>query len=94
MKKGRINAIVDLAALIVFVPSVISGIVLLVALPVGSPLRSMYIGVTRFQWLRMHDVTSIALATLIVLHITLHWKFYRKIVGLEKKKTEPDTPEW
>ncbi len=93
MKKGRINAIVDLAALIVFVPSVISGIVLLVALPVGSPLRSMYIGVTRFQWLRMHDVTSIALAILIVLHIALHWNFYRKIVGFEKKKTEEDTRE-
>ncbi len=85
MKLGRIHAIVDVVALVAFIPCVISGFVLLIALPVGSPLRSVYLGITRFQWIRMHDVTSIALAALIILHIVLHWKFYRNLVGKGNK---------
>ncbi len=90
MNSARINAVVDLAALIFFIPSLISGLVLLIALPVGSPLRSVYLGTARLQWIRMHDVTSILLAALIILHIALHWRFYRKIAGAWGDKNEED----
>ncbi|MDD1717837.1 MAG: DUF4405 domain-containing protein [Methanoregulaceae archaeon] len=90
MRRVQVNAIVDLLALITLVPSVITGIVLLIVLPVGSSLRSVFLGITRFQWIRVHDVTSVALAVLIVLHIALHWKFYRKIARILRTGNEED----
>jgi hypothetical protein len=79
MKKVQVNAITDLAALIFFIPSLVSGAVLLWALPSGTPGRALFAGISRAQWLRMHDVTSIVFALLVILHIALHWQFYRNI---------------
>jgi hypothetical protein len=39
MKKATINALVDLGALVVFIPSLISGLVLYLVLPEGGGYR-------------------------------------------------------
>ncbi|NLV27901.1 MAG: DUF4405 domain-containing protein [Methanomicrobiales archaeon] len=82
MKRYTINAIVDLAALVFFAPSFISGVVLYLFLPSGGGRglggRS-YLNISRDQWLNMHDYTSLIFAGLIIIHILLHWKYFRHI---------------
>lgn len=82
MKRITINALVDIGCLILFVPSLLSGLVLLLVLPEGGGRGSgwaPYLGIARNQWVMMHNFTSLVFAALLILHLLLHLTFFRNI---------------
>ena len=82
MKRITINALVDIGCLITFIPSLISGLVLYFVLPSGGGRGSgwsTYLGITRNQWVTMHNNTSLIFVALLIFHLILHWMFFRKI---------------
>jgi hypothetical protein len=92
MKRVTINALIDIGCLITFIPSLISGLVLFLFLPSGSGRGgnwATWMGIARDQWLNMHNYTSLAFAALLILHLLLHWKFFRNI----KKSFKADGKE-
>jgi hypothetical protein len=81
MRRITINALVDIGCLVTFIPSLFSGLVLYLVLPEGG-FRSgwaAYLGIPRTQWVAMHNNTSLAVAALLILHLLLHWRFFRHI---------------
>jgi hypothetical protein len=94
MKRVTINAIVDIGCLIKFIPTLITGLVLYLVLPSGGGRGnsySLYLGITRTQWLNMHNYTSLVFAALLIIHLILHWKFFRNINrNLKPDGKEPD----
>ena len=94
MKRITINAIVDIGCLITFIPSLITGLVLYLVLPEGGGRGSgwaTYLGITRNQWVTMHNYTSLVFASLLIIHLLLHWKFFRNINrNLKPDGKEPD----
>jgi len=95
MKRVTINAIIDIGCLITFIPSIITGLVLYLVLPEGGGRGSggaTYLGIVRNQWVTMHNYTSLVFAALLIIHLLLHWKFFRNInrnlAGKEKGGTE------
>jgi hypothetical protein len=96
MKRITINAIIDIGCLITFIPSLISGLVLYLVLPSGGGRGNsyaVYLGIPRPQWLTMHDYTSLAFAALLIIHLILHWMFFRNIrkCFIPKGKEECET---
>jgi hypothetical protein len=92
MKRVTINALIDIGCLITFIPSLISGLVLFLFLPSGGGRGgslATYLGIARDQWLNMHNYSSLAFAALLILHLLLHWKFFRNI----KKSFKADGKE-
>ena len=82
MKRITINALVDIGCLITFIPSLISGLVLYLVLPEGGGRGSgwaTYLGIARNQWVTMHNYSSLVFAALLIMHLLLHWKFFRHI---------------
>lgn len=82
MKRVTVNALVDIGCLITFIPSLISGLVLFLILPSGGGRGSSWVtrmGIARNQWVAMHNATSLLFAALLILHLLLHWKFFRHI---------------
>lgn len=82
MKRITLNALVDIGCLIMFIPSLISGVVLYFLLPSGSGQgsgRLLYLGVARNQWVAMHNNSSLVFAALVIIHLFLHWMFFRNI---------------
>jgi hypothetical protein len=82
MKRITINALVDIGCLIMFIPSLISGLVLYLVLPSGGGRGSgglTYLGIARNQWVTMHDYTSLIFAALLIIHLVLHGMFFRNI---------------
>jgi hypothetical protein len=78
MKRITINALVDIGCLVTFIPSLVSGLVLFFVLPEGG-FRSgwaVYLGLTRREWIGMHNTTSLAFAALLIIHLLLHGKFF------------------
>lgn len=82
MKRVTINALVDIGCLLTFLPSLVSGLVLFLVLPSGlgrGNSLATYLGIARFQWVNMHNLTSFAFAALLIIHLLLHWRFFRNI---------------
>jgi hypothetical protein len=80
MKRVALNTLIDIGCLIMFVPSLITGLVLYLVLPSGGGRGNsyaLYLGIPRFQWVDMHDFTSFAFTALLIIHLLLHWKFFR-----------------
>ena len=91
MKRTAINALVDIRCLITFVPSLLTGLVLYFALPSGSGRGSAwatYLGITRHDWVLVHNAASFAFAVLLALHLLLHWHYFRNI----RKCLAPEDP--
>lgn len=82
MKKTTLNLIVNIACLVTFIPSLFSGLVLYFYLPSGSGRGGLvtYLGLTRSQWLGIHDYTSFAFTAFLIIHLILHWRFFRPSV--------------
>jgi hypothetical protein len=82
MKRVTTNAIIDIGCLITFIPSLISGLVLYLVLPEGGGKGSgwsTYLGIARNQWVTLHNYSSLIFAFLLIVHMILHWKFFRNI---------------
>jgi hypothetical protein len=82
MKHVTINTIVDIVCLIIFIPSLLTGLVLYLVLPEGGGRGSgwaTYLGIFRNQWVTMHNYTSLVFAALLITHLLLHWKFFRHV---------------
>jgi hypothetical protein len=82
MRKITVNALVDIGCLLTFIPSLVSGLVLYLVLPSGGGRGNgweLFLEVPRNQWVVMHDNSSLVFAALIVIHLLLHWKFFRHI---------------
>jgi hypothetical protein len=80
MKRITANALIDIGCLVTFIPSLATGLVLYLVLPSGGGRGngfSTYLGITRNQWVTLHDYTSFAFTALLIIHLLLHWKFFR-----------------
>ena len=96
MKRITINALVDIGCLVTFILSLVSGLVLYLVLPEGGGRGSgwlTYLGIPRNQWVTMHNNTSLIFAALLVIHLLLHWNFFRHITRAlnPKEKEECET---
>ncbi|WP_165394733.1 DUF4405 domain-containing protein [Methanofollis fontis] len=90
MQKRQINAVVDLAMLVLFIIAAISSAVLLWLLPSGGgwgggraatalvDLDSV-LGLTRSVWVDIHTIAGIIFIVLMLLHILLHIPYFRSI---------------
>ncbi len=88
MRKAAINALVDIVALIVFIPSLVSGLILYFVLPSGGEgfrggagvvTPDVFLGIVRNDWKDLHAYASLAFAALVVVHILLHWRYMASI---------------
>jgi hypothetical protein len=85
MNRSRLNALVDLVALITFIPSLLSGIILWY-LPEGgyrgglnSAALEPFLGLTRSAWKDLHFWSSMLLAACILAHLLLHLRYFARM---------------
>jgi len=85
MNRSTLNALVDLVALITFIPSLVSGIVLRV-LPEGGYRGGLnpaalepFLGLTRTAWKDLHFWSSLFLAACILAHLLLHLRYFARM---------------
>jgi len=88
MKKARLNALVDLIALVLLIPTMFSGAVTLWILPSGGiGFRggagllpdAVFWGLNRQEWREIHDIFGLIFFLVMALHLLLHWRYFRSI---------------
>ncbi|MGQ9543858.1 MAG: DUF4405 domain-containing protein [Candidatus Bathyarchaeia archaeon] len=88
MKRSRLNAIVNVLPLVLFLVSITSGLFLWQILPGGDGLGfrgglgfkgQAFIGIPRLVWLDLHIYSSILFACSIALHHLLHWNWFKSL---------------
>lgn len=93
MKRIVVNALVDIGCLIMLIPSLLTGLVLYIVLPEGGGKGSgfvTFLGITRNQWVTLHNNTSLLFVALLIIHLLLHWKFFRHINRHLNPKTDDE----
>jgi hypothetical protein len=82
MKRVTINALIDIAGLVTFILTLASGLVLYFFLPSGGGRGGNWVtwmGIPRYEWVLFHDIVSFSFALLLIVHLLLHWRFFRNI---------------
>ncbi|MFB6088841.1 MAG: DUF4405 domain-containing protein [Candidatus Aenigmatarchaeota archaeon] len=70
MQKARLDYIVDFLMAISFIVVSISGLVL------GAKKdHRFFLGITRKNWIGIHNLLGIALILFVLIHLILHWKW-------------------
>jgi cytochrome b subunit of formate dehydrogenase len=76
MNKNNVKFLVDFLMFIDFLILAVSGFVLWFFLPSGSGKSSIFL-LFRNQWLKMHDLTSVILIVLLLIHLILNWTWIK-----------------
>ncbi len=87
MNRTKFNVIIDILAAITFIISSLSGLILFFALPSSSGFRgnrvlistNTVLALGRHEWINLHNISSIALLLLIIIHLIAHWQWIKKI---------------
>ena len=81
MHRGTMNAVVDLALGILFVPSLVSALVLFFVLPSGgrSGGSGVFLSVGRSVWVTVHNYTGLLFIALLILPLVLHHRYLRHL---------------
>jgi hypothetical protein len=74
--KTKTNFWLDLTILTTFLLTALTGLLLWLILPGGRGSgETMLLGMTRHQWIDVHNWTGLAMLAGVTLHLTLHWKW-------------------
>ncbi len=81
MRTGTVNAVVDSLLLVLFVPSLVSALVLFFVLPSGrhGGGPNVFLSVERSTWAAVHDYAGFLFIALVVLHLVLHYRYVRHL---------------
>ena len=81
MRRGTVNAVVDTVLGILFVPSLVSALVLFFVLPSGgrSGGSGVFLSVERSVWATVHNYTGLLFIALLILHLVLHYRYLRHL---------------
>jgi cytochrome b subunit of formate dehydrogenase len=93
MNKQKINYTIDFLALVVFVITAFTGLVLMFSMPSGvrqGRFQSL-LGIEKTTWIKLHDWFGLVLIILVVIHLILHWDWLVLMTrNILKKKTAND----
>jgi len=94
MNKQKINYIIDFLALISFIITAFTGLVLMLSMPSGvrqGRFQSL-LGIEKTTWIKLHDWFGIGLIILVIIHLILHWDWLVLMTRntLKKKKVNDE----
>ena len=79
INKGKF--VVDLLMFVDFVLLAVSGFILWIVFPAGEQSgRAPAFLFDRFGWIKIHDLTAVALVVLIVIHLILNWNWIKCMI--------------
>ena len=83
VEKSKINYILDLLMAVSFFVVTITGLVMFFFLPSGVRRGGYqeFLGITKQNWVDIHNWSGIILIMVVVIHLILHWNW---IVGMTK----------
>lgn len=93
MQKEKLNAIINIIAFFALIPCAISGFALKQLLSISGYQKNMVdiLFFNRQEWLAIHDISSIILTILVIIHLALHTCYIKNIGKLLLKKNYDKT---
>ena len=83
----KINTIVNIFGFVSMLTSFFSGVILWKILPQGQGFQggrgeldvNLFLGLTRYNWTDIHTVCSLIFIGVIVVHLILHWHWFKNL---------------
>jgi len=74
----KFNAVVNILSLLFFIISAFSGFVLMFLFPPGGGGLT-FLGFVRHKWINIHTQSSVIFILLVVVHLMLHWNYFKNL---------------
>jgi hypothetical protein len=85
--KTKFNFWFDLTIFTTFLITALTGVLLWLVLPSGQGSGwVVFIGLTRRDWVNLHDWAGLAMISGVILHLVLHWRWISCVAGRFFKK--------
>jgi hypothetical protein len=81
MSRTVLNLVIDTALAVLFLAMMATGYLLRFPLPPGTNKELLLWGLTRHGWGSAHFWMSLALVSVLAVHLTLHWQWVVSVVG-------------
>jgi hypothetical protein len=81
MNRTFLNLAIDTMLAVLFVVMIATGFILRFPLPPGTNRELVLWGLTRHEWGGIHFWMSLAIVSMLALHLTLHWQWVTTVVG-------------
>lgn len=86
------NIIVNILSFFAALISLFSGIIIWLALParqgakgrLGGVENGLFWGVSRYDWINLHNISSLIFVGLIIAHLVLHWQWIKNMPKMIK----------
>lgn len=93
MDRVKILIFVDILALVSFIVSVVTGIVLWQVFPTGTGFQggrntdilTDYMGLVKHDWINIHNLSSMILVSIVIYHLILHWNWIKRVPQMIRK---------
>jgi hypothetical protein len=91
MNRTLLNLVIDLALAGIFLAMAATGYILAFALPPGTNKSTMLWTLTRHEWGTIHSWISVALITILLIHLALHWQWIISVIAkrIRESKSHP-----
>ncbi len=88
MNKIKLNYLVDGLAFLSFLGSAVSGVILFIFFPAGTQQGRFqeFLGIKKLAFIGVHNVASLMLIVLVVVHLILHYKWITNMTANFFKK--------
>jgi hypothetical protein len=90
MNKSKIDYFVDMIALVSFLVTAITGLVIMIFLPPSEGrggVHNYLFGYGRHDWGAIHDLAGVIMIIAVLIHLVLHWRWIVNMTkGLFKKE--------
>ncbi len=91
MNRTNLNGITDLFGFLLMVGMACTGLILWWALPPGTNKDLVLWSLTRHQWGSIHAWISLGLLAVVLLHLSLHWKWISAMI-MQRSNKDPTAP--
>jgi mono/diheme cytochrome c family protein len=91
MKRTLVNLLIDLAAAVLFLGMLATGYLIRFPLPPGTNKALSLWGLSRHQWGGIHFWISVALLSVLLVHLALHWQWV--VTVIRRQLTQGTSPQ-
>lgn len=91
-KKAKINYLVDLLALLSFLGTALSSLIIYFFLPSGIRQggQALFWGISKRDWAEFHEITGLIFIALALIHLFLHLKWIGATTRCLFRKKDPN----
>ncbi len=81
MKKSYLSLVINFSLFLVVLSTAVSGLLLQIVYHIRKLLGAVVLELNHPEWSSVHHISSLMLFVLVLIHVKLHWQWYKTVLA-------------